>query len=179
MRFKQLITVLLTILITSTLFGESKKEFNYLRGEYVKVLKNRDLVEGVYGKFKEVQDPSAKLLAYKGALEAIMTGTTWNFFKKIGYLNKSEVSFNHAVEKSPKDVEIRFMRMAVEFEIPSYLGYSENMENDRKFIINNIEEFNTLGLDDFTLNRIIEFMKRCNQFTESQVDHFEDLLAQN
>ncbi|MDA9312083.1 hypothetical protein N9515_03725 [Vicingaceae bacterium] len=47
----------------------------------------------VYRKFLQVESPSAKILAYQVALEAIMTKTTWNIFKKLSYLCKSEESF--------------------------------------------------------------------------------------
>ena len=41
----------------------------------------------VYEAFLKVEEPTAKILAYQGALEAIMTKTTSNIFKKMSYLN--------------------------------------------------------------------------------------------
>lgn len=157
----------------------NRAELFSLRDDYVRALKNEDLVEEVYERFLEVEEPSAKILAYRGALEAIMTKTTWNFFKKLDYLKKSEKSFAEAVEKAPESIEVRFMRMAVQYEIPAYLGFSEDIPSDRDFIVKNIHRFNPVGLDDFTLNRIIEFMKKCNKFTDGQIARFENILAYN
>ena len=117
------------------------------------------------------------MLAYRAALEAIMTKTTWNLFKKINYLNKSETSFNKAIEMAPDDVEIRFMRMAVQYEIPEYLGYSEDMEEDRKFIVKNIDKFDPATLEHETLLAILDFMKKCNRFTPDQIEKFKGILA--
>lgn len=150
-----------------------------LRDDYVRALKDVDVVEEVYERFLEVEEPSAKILAYRGALEAIMTKTTWNFFKKLDYLKKSEKSFAQAVEKAPESVEVRFMRMAVQYEIPSYLGFSDDIPADRDFIVDNIHRFDPQGLDDFTLNRIIAFMKKCDKFTDGQIARFENILAYN
>lgn len=152
-------------------------ELKSLRDDYVRALKDVEVVEEVYNRFMQVEEPSAKILAYRGALEAIMTKTTWNFFKKLDYLKKSEKSFAKAVEKAPESVEVRFMRMAVQYEIPSYLGFSGDIPSDRDFIVENFHRFNPQGLDDFTLNRIIAFMKKCNKFTDGQIARFETILA--
>lgn len=154
-----------------------ESRLSQLRAEYLKVLKNHETAPEVYEKFKSVANPSAKIIAYTGALEAIMTKTTWNVFKKVSYLRKSEASFNQAVQIAPKDLEIRFMRMAVQYEIPSYMGFSEDMEADRKFIVNHIEEFNPSNFDQYTLNEIFRFMKRCERFTPEQISKFKGILA--
>lgn len=165
-------------LLSCFLIGFSQKEnLKELRNEYIEALHDCDQAARVYGLFLEVDNPSAKVLAYRGALEAIMTKTTWNLFKKINYLNNSELSFKKAVEKSPSDVEIRFMRMAVQYEIPEYLGYSENIEEDRKFIVKNIDNFDTATLEHETLLEILAFMKRCNHFTSDQIERFKGILA--
>ena len=171
------------LLLFSTLFQQNINAQNHnlesLRDDYIRALKDVEVVEEVYNRFSKVENPSAKILAYRGALEAIMTKTTWNFFKKMDYLRKSEKSFAKAVEKAPESVEVRFMRMAVQYEIPSYLGFSDDIPKDRDFIVANIHRFSPQGLDDFTLKRIIAFMKKCNKFTDSQIAVFEDILAYN
>ena len=145
----------------------------------MKGLHNIDSTPKVYQLFNSIENPSAKVLGYKGALEAIMTKTTWNLFKKMNYLRASEKSFNKAVAKSPDDVEIRFMRMAVQFEIPEYLGFSEDIETDRDFIVANIENFNTSKFPEGTLEEIFGFMKRCDKFTDEQIEKFKGILALN
>jgi len=179
MKIKIFIAFFLSFFICFSALAETKAEFNKLRNDYVAALKNHDLAEEVYEKFKMVENPSAKILAYKGALEAIMTRTTWNFFKKLDYLRKSEQSFKESVSKAPNSIEVRFMRMAVQYDIPRYLGFSNDLNADKEFIIANIHNFNPVGLDDYTLNQIILFVKRCSQFSDNQVDRFEDILALN
>lgn len=150
-----------------------------LRKQYMIGLHDLDSTPKVYQIFKSVKEPSGKVLGYTGALQAIMTKTTWNLFKKMSFLRQSEVSFNSAVGKAPKDIEIRFMRMAVQFEIPEYLGFSEDMETDRKFIIENIDNFDTSGIPSGTLDEIFHFMKRCEKFTDEQIEKFKGILASN
>lgn len=179
MKIKFVLIFLLSIFLYSSVAAESKAEFKILRDQYVKALKNHNLAKEVHEEFRKLNDPSAKILAYRGALEAILTRTTWNFFKKLDYLRDSEKTFDMAVAKAPQSVEVRFMRMAVQYEIPRYLGFSSDLDTDKNFILDNIHKFNPAGLDDYTLNQIILFAKRCNKFSDNQVDEFKDVLVLN
>tara|TARA_B110000046_G_scaffold97901_1_gene105531 strand:+ start:2388 stop:2633 length:246 start_codon:yes stop_codon:yes gene_type:complete len=53
-----------------------------------------------------LENPSAKILTYQGALEAIITKTTCHIFKKKSNFNKSEESFKKDTELAPNDVEM-------------------------------------------------------------------------
>ncbi len=143
----------------------------------MKALHDFEFAPAVYEKFEAVENPSAKLLAFKGALEAIMTRTTWNVFKKIQYLNKSQVSFNKAIDMEPNNVEVRFMRLSVEHEIPSYLGYSTHMKEDKEFIIKHISQFNPLKMDPQILKEILAFVRKSGHFSNTEILLFEGLFA--
>ena len=175
--FRKYILVSVFFLFVSTTFSQQNKSMVQLRAYYMKALHNCDLAPAVYGLFEDLKNPSPRMLAYKGALEAIMTKTTWNVFKKLSYLKKSEASFKEAVRKAPNNIEIRFMRMAVQYEIPEYLGYSEDMESDRKFIVNNIEQFDPTEFSHGTLEEILGFMNKCKRFTPDQIEKFKNALA--
>jgi hypothetical protein len=143
----------------------------------MKALHDFEFAPGVYEKFEAVENPSAKLLAYKGALEAIMTRTTWNVFKKIGYLNKSQESFQEAYALEPNNVEVRFMRLSVEHSIPSYLGYSIHMVEDKNFVVKHVKDFNHLKMDRQILKEILGFVKKSGHFNSEEILLFEDLFA--
>ena len=165
-------TILLAICNTS-----AAMPLNELRAKYMTALHDQDKAESVYMLFLEIKEPSAKILAYRGALEAIMTKTTWNVFKKISYLNQSEESFRKAISRSPNDIEIRFMRLAVQYEIPEYLGFSNNKEEDKKFIVSNINHFDASLFPLQTVKEIYGFMIKCNYFSEEQIMKFKSQLA--
>jgi tetratricopeptide (TPR) repeat protein len=174
---KQLLLIISICLFTC--LNAQDKAMQELRPHYMTTLQDADNAPDVYEKFLEVDNPSAKVLAYKGALEAIMTRTTWNVFKKLSYLRKSEKSFEKAVELAPNDMEIRFMRMAVQFEIPEYLGFSEDLETDKAFVVKHISNFKAENFDRETCEQIFAFMKRSNYFTENQIQKFKGYLALN
>lgn len=173
---KRLIFLTIILIGTSSVFA-GPNEMERLRPYYMKALHNCEYVEEVYEMFEAVKNPSAKLLAYKAALQAIMTKTTWNVFKKISYLNDCQASFNKAMELEPNNIEVRFMRLSVEHEIPAYLGYSTHMEEDKKFVVENIHQFNPYKLDPQILEEILAFVRNSNRFSPSEILLFEDRLA--
>jgi len=129
---KRAFYLLLFLIFSNTLFAvPSTSQLDELRTEYLTALSDYLNAPKVYESFLKVENPNGKILAYQGALEAIMTKTTWNLFKKISYLRTSEESFQKAIKSAPNDIEIRFMRLAVQFEIPEYLGFSEDMQLDK------------------------------------------------
>lgn len=152
---------------------------NELREKYMVALHDQDKAAEVYQLFLGIEEPTPKMIAYRAALEAIMTKTTWNVFKKINYLNKSEDSFKEAINKSPHDIEIRFMRLAVQYEIPEYLGFSNNKDEDKKFIVSNIGHFDISNLPLQTIKEIYGFMIKCNYFTKEQIKKFKAHLSLN
>lgn len=133
--------------------------------------------ENVYQLFTQVDQPTAKMLAYKGALEAIMTKTTRNVFKKLSYLNDSENTFEKAISMAPNDLEVRFMRLAVEHEIPRFLGMSDHIEEDIEFIVKNLSIFKPNDLPYSVRREIIGFAKQSGYFTNSEIAVFEMVMA--
>lgn len=174
---KFLITILLSIFISVSSLIANDSILEKLRPEYMKALHDFEFAPAVYEKFEAVENPSARLLGYKGALEAIMTRTTWNVFKKIGYLNKSQISFNKAVEIDPNNVEVRFMRLSVEHEIPGYLGYSSHMKEDKEFVVKHITQFNPSKMDQQILKEILAFVKKSGHFSNTEILLFEGFFA--
>lgn len=169
--------LVLLIISNSANCDPNKNALDQLRSEYLTALRDYLNAPKVYESFLKVEKPNGKILAYQGALEAIMTKTTWNLFKKMSYLNKSEASFNKAIEMAPYDIEIRYMRLAVQFEIPSYLGFSDDMEDDKEFILNNMNNLSAETIPPTLKKQIIDFMHRCEMFTVQQIQKIELILA--
>jgi len=148
-----------------------------LRLAYLEALHDYKYASDTYDKFLKIENPNPQILAYRGALEAILTKTTWNPFKKFTYLKKSRSSLNQAVKEDPEDIEIRFIRMAVQYEIPSYLGFSQEVESDKEFIISNFKTFKPELYHEKILEEIIGFIDKCKYFSEEQTKLFKGILS--
>lgn len=174
---KKLFFILVSLFISCSVLKASESLLEKLRPEYMKALHDFELAPAVYEKFEAIENPSAKLLAYKGALEAIMTKTTWNVFKKISFLNKSQKSFEEAIELAPNNVEVRFMRLSVEHSIPNYLGYSTHIQEDKEFVVKHISDFNPLKMDPQILKEILGFVQKSGYFSKAEIILFKNFFA--
>mgnify|MGYP003682827335 FL=1 len=69
------------------------------------------------------------------------------------------------------------MRLSVEHEIPSYLGYSTHMKEDKEFVVKHIAQFNPLKMDRQILKEILAFVQKSGHFSKTEIMLFETVFA--
>jgi len=116
------------------------------------------------------------LTVYKGATYAIKAKNQWNPFSALRLLGKSIKTMDKAVERSPLNLEIRFIRFAVQKNIPSYLGYSDNVDEDKKYLIKNIDRFYNPKLNKKIRDFILKFMTTQGGYNDNEVKLIQEKL---
>lgn len=99
------------------------------------------------------------LLGYHGAASIGMARHAANPFKKMSYLNEGKELLDRSIERDAQNVELRFLRLTIQANLPSFLGYSDNKESDKAFVLTNLEGTN----DDAFRNRVRAFVKRAEE----------------
>lgn len=125
----------------------------------------------------EVTTQSSLVKVYKGATYAIMAKNQWNPFTALRLLRISRGEMNRAVEAAPKNLEIRFVRFAVQKNIPSYLGYSDNMEGDKEYLIKHIDRFYNPKLSKKMRDYILSFMVEQGGYDKQQIKLIKEKLS--
>ncbi len=93
---------------------------------------------------------------------------------KLKHVVKSKNYLNNAVERDPKNPELRFMRFMLEHFLPSFLGFNKHIPDDLKVVFSNptfIDEnprMKKLAID------FLLWTKRC---TPEQTKQLESQLA--
>lgn len=82
-------------------------------------------------------DPT--IYAYNAAAEMTMANHTIWPTSKLSYFKSGKRKLEDAVKKYPDNIEIRYIRYAVQKGSPDFLGYRNNMNEDRTKIENNID----------------------------------------
>lgn len=72
-----------------------------------------------------------------------------NPINKYSYFNKGKKMLEDAVKKEPNNVEIRMMRYISQEKTPKFLGYNENMNSDKEFILKNFKNSDDENLVSF------------------------------
>ena len=76
--------------------------------------------------------------AYKAALLLMKAKFAFLPFNKWSYFKKGSQLLDTSIESNPKNVEMRYIRFLFQSEMPNFLGYHKNIQQDYNFIINNI-----------------------------------------
>lgn len=121
----------------------------------------------------QVEDRTAIIIAYDAATKAILTRTTWNWFKKLEYLQQSRKLFKEAVNRDSVNVEIRFLRFTVEDRIPFYLGYSDHMKEDKKVILENLQNYKVEGLNPEIYQYLHKRLEESGEFNEQELSSLQ------
>ncbi len=78
------------------------------------------------------------LYAYHAAGKMTMSNHVFWPSTKLEYFDEGKEMLEAVIEKYPKLVEVRFIRYSVQKGAPSFLEYDSNMEEDRKYVLNNM-----------------------------------------
>jgi len=109
------------------------------------------------------KDDSKTLIAYKGASLALKGKFSPKKEDKKKYFTEGVKLLEQALEKEPKNFEIRLIRISIQENTPKILKYKQNIPEDKAFILANFAKQNQ-SLKDFT--KI--YLKQSKIFTETE-----------
>ena len=96
----------------------------------------------------------ALLVGYKGAGIMIGANYVFNPISKLSRFNKGKKLIEQAIEKEPKNLELRYLRLTLQTNLPKFLGYSNSINKDKGYIISQLEVTKDLDLR----NRILAYL---------------------
>lgn len=95
---------------------------------------------------------------YKASATMMMAKYCFNPFSKLSYFKKGKRMLEEAIQARPDNIELRFLRFAIQTEIPFFLGYNDAIESDKKIILKALP-FIT---DEDLKNMIYDYFQNCN-----------------
>ncbi|GAA3955461.1 hypothetical protein [Hymenobacter algoricola] len=107
------------------------------------------------------------VLAYKAAAEAIRARDA-SMFNKLTYVQNASKQFEQAVKLDADNAEIRFLRLSVESNLPSFLGLSQHVEQDREFLVKTLLAHPGSGMDAESFALVRSFMVERGHVSETE-----------
>lgn len=130
----------LFIICFSMLNAHNLNDINFLRKEFNLAIENSKKAADLYDQLLQLKPANNTLqYAYIGATEALLAKHSFNPFSKLSYVNSALNKLNKSIELNHQDIEIRYMRFSVEANMPSYLGYSKHITEDKNFLLNGLK----------------------------------------
>lgn len=83
--------------------------------------------------------------AYHAAAEMTMANHLSWPMTKLKYFKSGQDKLERVVSKYSRNIEIRYIRFAVQYGSPTFLGYRDNLDEDRNFVLENL---NSVDLSD-------------------------------
>lgn len=112
--------------------------------EHLKLANNSaDYCKKFYEIMNEHKDESNIAYGYYALANMMLAKVYKNPFTKLSYFNKGKALLEKTIQKDRENVELRFLRFAVQNEVPAILLYFNDMEVDKKMLDTYINENNT------------------------------------
>lgn len=123
--------------ITTVLFNI---DLTSVRDSYKEAVVSKEKTVALYEEVVTIKKTdNKKLVAYKGAITALKAKYEKGVKTKKELFKKGVTLVEYAVKSKPNDIEIRFIRLTIQQNIPAFLKYNSNKEEDKKFIITNFK----------------------------------------
>jgi hypothetical protein len=91
------------------------------------------------------------LFGYKAVATMLMAKHVFFLFTKLSYFNRGKKMLGKSIEVDDKNVELRFLRFTMQTNVPSFLGYTADIKNDKNFILNFYQGITDTLLKNFML----------------------------
>ena len=100
----------------------------------------------VYGLKNATEYTQPVLTAYKACGLMMYAKYLLNPLDKLSSFSKGKSLLEKCVHKDSKSVEIRFLRLAMQSKSPSFLGYSDDIPKDKKYILQQFKSMEDIEL---------------------------------
>lgn len=118
-----------------------------------------------YNKLKSVDSPkNATLASYKAAAITLKAKYEKGIKNKKHFFKKGVTLLEKNIAKEPNNIEIRFIRLSIQENVPKLLKYKKNILEDKTFIFQNLKQVK----DKKLRNYIKSFVLQSKSFTKEE-----------
>ena len=135
-----------------------------IRKAYEQAAKDETTAKNLLIQVEALSSNNTLMLAYKGAITMILAKFQLNPFSKLSYFNKGKTILEQAIAKENNNLEIIYLRYAIQSNVPSFLDYKKNMDSDKRFLLNTIHTSKDKDLNV----RIINFLKASGNLSAAE-----------
>jgi hypothetical protein len=139
-----------------------------LREEYQKAVDSELIAQKIWEASQRYAGDKAIIHAYGAASRALLSNHSWNPLEKLKMIKESMKLFRRAVRMDSLNPEIRFLRFSIQVALPGYLKMADEVEEDKKMILDQLPNFAQFGLEKYHLEPIIDFIKRSDHFRQKE-----------
>lgn len=141
--------LIVLMLLSCFTLSSHAPEIESIRINYTQAASNKALCKEMIAKLKDYNGPVQQ--AYLGAFQTIWAKHTINPFEKLKTFNRGKANIEESVAQASSNAEIRLLRLSIQLNAPGFLGYNDNVAEDKKYILDNRSD-----IQSETLQKIID-----------------------
>ncbi|WP_411273442.1 hypothetical protein [Daejeonella sp.] len=139
------------ILLSNLLYTASDPSITSIRLKFHNSTTSEAICKDLINQLEPYNERKNPLLfGYRAGATMLMAKHSLNPFSKLSYFKKGKNMLEKAILAENNNVELRFLRYTIQTNIPSFLGYSSQLEKDRSFLKQSVS-----GVKDAELKKII------------------------
>lgn len=149
--------ILFAVLFASvSIFAQSTT----IRKSYRDATRSEEKAKSFYNLVEDVsQSDKAVMIAYKGAGKMLLARYE-PLTKRKSKVKEAVEWIEKAVKSDPDNPEIRLIRLSVQENLPKFLKYSDDIEEDKKFVKNALPSIKDKELIEMINGYFTEFSKK-------------------
>ena len=125
-----------------------------VRLDYRNAVDNESVAKQLLDEIQRSGNQNILFMGYQAATEALMAKHAFMPTSKYSWCKKAMNHFEQAIAAAPENLEIRYLRLAVEVNLPSILGMSDDIPADKQQIIRLLPRSENTGLN----KEVIKFL---------------------
>lgn len=150
---KLLCILLITVSANAFATPPSLNEVRLLYQNAVTDKKSCQQLKELLEPYNETNNPL--LGGYKACATMMMARHVFNPFSKLSYFSKGKNLLEKTIAADANNIELRFLRFAVQTNIPSFLGYKSHIQKDKLFLIKSIVQLHDVKLKQ----QVVSYLK--------------------
>lgn len=101
---------------------------------------------------------------YKACAKMMMANYVINPYSKLSNFKEGKTLLEKCIKADYKNTELRFLRFSIQTKAPSFLGYNNFINSDKKYLINSLSSITDAALKEI----IITFLKLSEHLSLSE-----------
>lgn len=130
------VLLLVTVITLSSGVFANGLDLEYVRLQYEKAAADKNVCKTMMELLSKHTECHVHL-AYLGAYQAIWANHTPGVLSKLNSFNRGRRNIEKAVSEKANSIEIRMIRLSVQKNCPSFLGYNNDIIQDQQYLERN------------------------------------------
>ena len=156
--------VLFQLIVTTTMLFGQKLSLSEIRKDFKVGHKEEETCKSHLEALEKYADDPVER-GYEAAYHMFMAKHTGNPFKKMGYFRNGRKMLEKEIAAHPNNIELRYIRLCIQYYIPSYLGYKDDIEEDKEFLVQNLYKLE----DEETKQLIYIYLEGAKMYSEKEL----------